>query len=60
MQKLVDRSPRSVIQDTLTTMADRAHDTTIRESVLGSALCAALAALVRATLVLFRFCRSSR
>lgn len=44
---------RSVVQDTLTTIADRAHDTTVRESVLGSALCAALAALVRAIFVAF-------
>jgi len=50
---------RSIIQDTLTAIADRAHDTTMRESVLGSALCAALAALVRATLLPLRFSHSS-
>lgn len=36
---------RSIIQDTLTSIPDRAHDTTARESALGSGLCAALAAL---------------
>lgn len=50
---------RSIIQDTLATIPDRAHDTTVRESVLGSAVCAALAALVRAALLTFGFWRSS-
>lgn len=50
---------RSVIQDTLTAIPDRAHDATARESVLGSALCAALAALVRAAFLVFDFCHSS-
>ncbi|KAF9653645.1 sec24-like protein [Thelephora ganbajun] len=36
---------RTIIQDTLTVIPNRVHDTTARESVLGSALCAALAAL---------------
>ncbi|KAF9788107.1 hypothetical protein BJ322DRAFT_605700 [Thelephora terrestris] len=36
---------RSIIQDTLTSIPDRAHNATVRESVLGSALCATLAAL---------------
>ena len=50
---------RSVIQDTLTTIPKRADDTTVRESVLGSAICGALAALVRATFFMFGFWRSS-
>ena len=37
---------RTTIQDTLTAIPDRAYDTTVRESVLGSAICVALAALV--------------
>lgn len=54
---LIDRR-RSVIQDTLTSIPDRAHDTTMRESVLGSALCATLAALVRDTSIFLGRCRS--
>jgi len=52
--------PRSTIQDTLIAIPDRAHTTTVRESVLGSALCAALAALVRASFLALGFCHSSR
>ena len=42
---LTDRR-RSVIQATLSSIPDGAHHTTVRESVLGSALCATVAALV--------------
>lgn len=51
---------RFIIQDTLMSIPDRAHDTTVRESVLGSALCATLAALVHDTFPLFALRRSLR
>ena len=59
-EKVLTGRHRTTIQDTLTTIVERAHDTTVRESVLGSALCGALAALVRTTRLRPNFCRSSR